>query len=359
MFPVQWTLNDGRIKPVNALIFPLTLIASIINTILLYRIYKSRRILKVFHMSLVNMVISDTLFSYVSIVLSGLHLTHSSIDYFWCYYSSTASTAFLGLSISSATVISIERYFQIVLGKTITFRRMLSVLISLWISHILVGFFPLITNMDIVVQASQWYCLPDLRRTDLLYRLYGILVVGFILLVLSVITVSYYQIWKKAVADGFKWNEKSFVIKNVEKFRNAPLHAQPIISADTNSKIKNSDLSLKTPISSIGVGSKSNSTPAQLTFTSENAPVQDETARAKQMAMTKKLAVITLAIYLAWLGSLFSFLFQMSTGFFVNYTWDAFWGIFHFCHCIFNPLIILTMDSRWKIRLTFLRRTVL
>ncbi|KAI9140503.1 hypothetical protein BKA69DRAFT_1079281, partial [Paraphysoderma sedebokerense] len=88
---------------------------------------------------------------------------------------------------------------------------------------------------------------------------------------------------------------------------------------------------------------------------SETTFTRDSDAHAKQIAMTKKLAVITLALYLARIGNLFSFLYQILSGSFLNYTWDSFLGVFHFCHCIFNPLIILTMDSRWKFRWTSMR----
>ncbi|KAI9140499.1 hypothetical protein BKA69DRAFT_1141045 [Paraphysoderma sedebokerense] len=301
MASLQWILPD-RSRPVNDVMFGLTIIASIINTILLIRIYSSRKILKVFHLSLVNMVISDTLCGYVSILFYGAHLLNSSIDYFWCYYSSAEFLSFLGLSISSATLMSLERYFQIVLGKTAPYKIMLWFLVSLWIIHFAVGFYPLLVNMDIVSQASGVYCQPDFRKNDLLHRSYAILVVTYIILALTTITAAYYGIWKKAVADGFKWNEKSFVIKNAEKLGDMPpFPAQPAIDESTT-KIKNSQISLKKASS---VGLNNIITPPELTFTSV-LPSRDETARAKQMAMTKKLAIITLALYIGMENSGFS-----------------------------------------------------
>lgn len=299
-------------------------------------------------MSLVNMVISDTLCGYVSILSYGAHsLNSGGIDYFWCYYSSAELISFLGLSISSATLISVERYFHIVLGKTATFRVMLRILISLWVLHFAVGFYPLMVNMDVVSQASETYCLPDFRRSDILHRSYGIVVVAFIILVLTVITACYLQIWKKAVADGFRWNEKSFVMRNGEQPNaDAPVGQTVLMEPNPNTKSFSSH-SIKTS-SSVVTSSRYNPPTHIGTLPTE---ARDATARIKQMAMTKKLGVITLALYLAWLGNLVSFLYQMSTGIFLDYTWDAFLGIFHFCHCIFNPLIILTMDSRWKFRL--------
>ncbi|KAI9140500.1 hypothetical protein BKA69DRAFT_1141047 [Paraphysoderma sedebokerense] len=378
-FPHQWVLPDSS-KPVNDLMFALTIIASIINTILLIRIYSSRKTLKVFHMSLVNMVVSDTLCGYISILFYGAHVLQSSIDYSWCYYSSTEFVSFLGLSISSATVISVERYFQIVVGKTASYKTMFYILLSLWVIHFTVGFYPLMVNMDIVSQPSGVYCMPDFRRNDLLHQSYSIVVAAFVISVLIVITVSYYGIWKKAVADGFKWNEKSFVIKNMDEFRDKPAVVHPVALNESDTKLKISDVSLQKPGSSTMGGSKFNMAPPELTFTSEVKPSSDESARSKQIAMTKKLAIITLELYLgmnfghsvlrcikaltalydvfgpAWLGNLSSYIYKISTGGDVSFIWDSFMGIFHFCHCIFNPIIILTMDSRWKIWFDFLNR---
>ncbi|KAI9140497.1 hypothetical protein BKA69DRAFT_505599 [Paraphysoderma sedebokerense] len=226
---------------------------------------------------------------------------------------------------------------------------MFSILIFFWFFHIGVGLYPILVNIDIVSQASDVYCLPDFRRNDLLHRSYSIVLVTFIVCVLSIITVSYYGIWKKAVADGFRWNEKSFIIKNAELPNNCP-EGVPAIQQDHGIKMKTSaHYSNKSSLS------KNSLSPQNGTFNSEVAPSRDRTAQAKQIAMTKKLAIITFALYIAWIGSLCSFLYQMLTGEHVSHILDWFLGSFHFSHCIFNPLIILTMDTRWKIRFTFWR----
>ncbi|KAI9135930.1 hypothetical protein BKA69DRAFT_288403 [Paraphysoderma sedebokerense] len=354
MVPTQWTFQDGRSEFVNELVFSLAIIASVINTILLIRIYKSRSNLTVFHMSLVSMVISDTLCAYASVLSYGAHLLHSGLDYFWCYYSSTEFVSFLGISVASATLISVERYFHIVLGKTATFRIMSSILIFIWVFHIVVGFFPLMVNIDVVIQASETYCLPDLRRSDLLHRSYAILFVTFVISVLSVITIAYYKIWRKVVADGFKWNEKSSSSKNAEQQSTSHRsRAGTMEQTDTNMKTSASS-SIRTS-SNAGTSPKNNLRAQEGAVNLESNSSQTATTRGKQMAMTKKLAIITLALYLSWFGSLFSFLHQMITGTFVPYALDAFMGIFHFSHCILNPLIILTIDSRWRIRLNKLK----
>ncbi|KAI9140502.1 hypothetical protein BKA69DRAFT_1039202 [Paraphysoderma sedebokerense] len=186
---------------------------------------------------------------------------------------------------------------QIVVGKTANPKTMLWILASLWIIHFSVGFYPLMVNMDIVSQPSGVYCFPDFRKSDLLHRSYAIVVVTYLLLVLSIITASYYEIWRKAVADGFKWNEKSFVIKNIEHFRHKP-HVQPTILNESATKIKISDLSLKTPAPSVINNSKYQLPAPEVTLASDIGSSQDETARSRQLAMTKKLAIITFALYI-------------------------------------------------------------
>ncbi|KAI9140501.1 hypothetical protein BKA69DRAFT_505631 [Paraphysoderma sedebokerense] len=345
----NWVLPEKSI-PYNNALFSLTIIGSLVNTLLLIRMYKARSSLKVFHMALVNMVISDTFCAYLSLLFYGAHVLNTNVDYYWCYFSSTELISFLGLSISSATIISVERYFQIVLGRTTTYQKMLGVLILFWLIHLAVGSYPVLAKLTIVSQASNVYCLPDFRIPDFPHRKYGIIVVTFLILVLSIITASYYLIWKKAIADGFKWNEKSFVIKNIDYVGD-----QPPTSDAASPNIKNSEANLISKSSGLNKSNRSLAVP-ELSFSSEQPPSSDSSARQKQMAMTKNLAIITAALYLAWLGSLCSFLYQMSTGRHVGGILDSFLGIFHFSHCIFNPIIILTMDSRWKIRLNFLKR---
>lgn len=287
-----------------------------------------------------------------------MHSLYPSLDYIWCHFNSVMAVSLFGLSISSATVISVERYLQIVLGKTISFKLMLGIMIALWVIHTIVGFYPLMVNMQIVPQACETYCLPDFRRSDALHQSYSVVVVLFLSFVLSVIAISYFRIWKNAIAIGFKWNDKTCVLKQGEK--ELPLHG-PATGIDKN--IKNAvHLSVKAVSSSIGGRSKNNQSvqeesSASNASTSRNTSTKDKgKANAKRMAMTKKLALVTFAIYLAWLGYVLSFLYQMITGEQVYFTWDALLGVFHLSHCVFNPLIILTMDSRWKIRPKFFRR---
>ncbi|KAI9140506.1 7 transmembrane receptor-domain-containing protein [Paraphysoderma sedebokerense] len=301
MSPPQWILQDERSKIVNNAVLLLSSIGSIVNTILLFRIYRSRRILKVFHMPLLNMVISDTIFAYAWSATYGMHSLYPSLDYIWCHFNSVMAVSLFGLSISSATVISVERYLQIVLGKTISFKLMLGIMVALWVIHTIVGFYPLMVNMQIVPQACETYCLPDFRRSDALHRSYSVVVVLFLSFVLSVIAISYFRIWKNAIAIGFKWNDKTFVLKQGEK--ELPLHG-PATGIDKN--IKNVvHLSVKAVPSSIGGRSKNNQSAqeessASNASSSRNASTKDKgKANAKRMAMTKKLAFVTFAIYWA------------------------------------------------------------
>ncbi|KAI9137980.1 hypothetical protein BKA69DRAFT_1094759 [Paraphysoderma sedebokerense] len=306
-------------------------------------------------MALVNMVLSDTLCSYSSLVYYGALVVDSiSPDYFWCPFSSTELVLLLGLSFTSAAIISVERYFQIVSGKTTTYKKMFWVLCCVWVFHISVGVYPIMVNMDIVSQASEVHCLPDFRRSDIVHQSYGAFLVTLDACVLLIITRSYYKIWRKAIADGFKWKDKSFVDANAMEQPQRRIQDQPARleedEANTLSRIptESSYGSVMFPKKSLGG-----------THSSETATSRQLiTAHSQQMAMTKRLATITFALYLAWVGSLFSFSYQMYTGEHVSALLDWSLGSLHYSHCILNPIIILIMDSRWKINFTLPRRNL-
>ncbi|KAI9140836.1 hypothetical protein BKA69DRAFT_487434 [Paraphysoderma sedebokerense] len=291
----RWVLSD-KSRPVNDLKLSLAVIATLINGFLLIRIFKSRRNIKVFQLSLVNMVFSDTLCGCCSIVLYGTHLLTSSLNFTWCYYSSVQFVTFMGFSISAATIMSVERYFQIVLGKTANFKQMIIILVSFWTLHILIGFWPLMRDIHVVPQASEIHCLPDFRIHESKHQWFAAVVTAYIILTLCTITSSYYLVWKKAIVDGFKWNEKSFVMQ----YQGNRVASEPTMVKDSTEAKRTAENNLM-KASSLNVNnSKQNLDNLNSASASEISSSSDRNARKKQIEMTKKLAVITLAIYICW-----------------------------------------------------------
>ncbi|KAI9140498.1 hypothetical protein BKA69DRAFT_505611 [Paraphysoderma sedebokerense] len=331
---------DLESKVLNALLLVFTLTACGVNTLLLIRISKNRKHFKAWHMPLLNIVISNTLCSYFSLLLWCSLLASLPLDSPLCHFSSTIFTLFFGLSSSSTCLISIERYFHMVRKKIASFEIMFFLLVFLWIAHLLLTFYPLMVDINIAVQAFQGYCLPDFRRSDLLHRIYSVFVVTSIFFMLGMISTSYYKMWRSVVAESSSQNFKPTTFGDAITELPKQTSVQIEMSTKSDARIQKS-----APISFEILAI----VPRQVGFTSKSAVARNpKHDYSKQLTITKKMAAITVVIFLAWLGNLCSFLYQISTENQVTPIIDWCLGILHFVHYISTPLIFATMQSEWR-----------
>ncbi|KAI9137259.1 hypothetical protein BKA69DRAFT_1099192 [Paraphysoderma sedebokerense] len=221
---------------------------------------------------------------------------------------------------------AVERYLMIVHSKRFTYQQVTLILISLWISGSAFAALTFIGQIYFVVQSSGVYCLGDLRGTTVFHRLYSIGCVAVIFGTEVFTATSYYMIYRTALKDGFKWSDQ---LKSVD--------------------LKSGNSSV--PRGSIVAGMNPNrasvaSTPSATLTTSRKA-------YEKQLRLTKKLATITFIFFACWFGTLCSFTYQIATSEFVPPMVDFLLTMCPNLNSILNPLIVMTLDERWKVNWRF------
>ncbi|KAI9144280.1 hypothetical protein BKA69DRAFT_1056664 [Paraphysoderma sedebokerense] len=142
---------------------------------------------------------------------------------------------------------------------------------------------------------------------------------GTILVGMIFTASSYYSIYRKSVKDGFKW-----------KLGSSPHNI--IFFSSVSVASCNQDLSICIDIN-----------------TAVLSELKDDTAIKKQMIITQKLALITLLFFIGWAPMGFNIYYQTFSGSRLSPIADFICGVFALSNSIFNSLVILTMDSRWKL----------
>ncbi|KAI9140512.1 hypothetical protein BKA69DRAFT_506325 [Paraphysoderma sedebokerense] len=315
-YPEPWVLPPDAV-PLNAIMILLSFIAAFANTVVFIQFYRFRRDLRPIHYPLISACLSDLLCGYLSLVFYTAHAIENELSFEWCQYSGIVLCWFLPTSGMSLGVLAVERYFGIVRHKTIPPRFVVASLIYSWVTSLAIGLYPIFTGLNHEVKPSRVYCSPNWKLTNLPLQVsFSIVCVVFVVFITLGITTSYYLIYKKAVSEGFKYNEKSFVLKKK--------------SSEHNSSKRD---------------------PANSSISGNHLNPSDE-ARQKQFKLTLKLALITLSSYVAWTGTIVSIVYPMANdGKYVPAAWDYFLGVLNFCHSIFSPMIVLTLDSRWRIHI--------
>ncbi|KAI9137425.1 hypothetical protein BKA69DRAFT_920788 [Paraphysoderma sedebokerense] len=311
----SWIL-DGQFLPHNTLLLVTTFLATITNSLLLHRFYVNRFYLKPAHMSLVSISLSDFLSTLGGFITFAMHTSYRELPWFWCQFSGIFC-CITGASALSFCVMGVERYCQIVLQKTFRRAHISLILLICWIFSLFLAFFPIIFQTYHVPQSAPVYCLPNFTgRTPLQF----IVSVASIIAIVSVISInflSYFMIYKKAVADGFKWNSRSPSITAIGG------------SGDNESRA--------TRLHSV------------VTSTNAEGKKQKNNSQRKQMELTIKLAMVTLSFCIAWFGTGASFTYQIISGNGISPELDVLCTALTSVFSAFNPLMVLTMDKRWKI----------
>lgn len=210
-----------------------------------------------------------------------------------------------------------ERYLRIVHGKILTSWQIVRTLSGFWIGCLSFAFFPFVTSVDIIPGSSGLYCVGDARINTFPAKFYG-LVGALAVLCATIFTgVCYYLIYRKALQDGFKWKFGSSSQVNAASGGNINSHTNIVSNKFTSS---------------------------------------DRTAYQAQLQLTRKLALITLMFLLGWSGSGFNLFYQVVTGDRLSPFTDFILLALGLGNSIFNSMVILAMDTRWKLNFNLWRR---
>ncbi|KAI9137428.1 hypothetical protein BKA69DRAFT_1128229 [Paraphysoderma sedebokerense] len=265
-------------------------------------------------MSLVSITLSDFLSASLSLIFHTVHYVHREVGWEWCQISGFFC-CIMGASALSFCVMGVERYLQIVHQKPFTKSQVSILLVICWVFALILALFPIISQTYHVPQSAPVYCLPDFRGRTVLHYIVSVSSIAAIVSVIAINSTSYYMIYKKTLAEGFKWS-------SALQFGSSSGESRPGSSSAVHrmNSVRRT-LSTKRP---------------------------KDSARNKQMVLTAKLAMITMSFCLAWIGSGVSFTYQTITGNAISAEIDIACTASTFLFAVFNPLMVLTMDKRWR-----------
>ncbi|KAI9139169.1 hypothetical protein BKA69DRAFT_1087104 [Paraphysoderma sedebokerense] len=210
-------------------------------------------------------------------------------------------------------------------------------LLTTWITSAVLAMLPLATETFFVPQAVKIYCLGKMFGSTTGHRIYGIVTSATIVIACSIVGGCYYSIYKKAIADGFKWRNQSFV--STELLRET---TEAYESADRSAK--------KSNVHGASTGSGANSTNSASGSKPKSTATHND-AYQKQLQLTIKLALLTLYFYTTWSPTLASYLYQMISNQPVSREFDFFSSLLTNGASVVNPILVLSMDSRWRVKM--------
>ncbi|KAI9145261.1 hypothetical protein BKA69DRAFT_1050324 [Paraphysoderma sedebokerense] len=255
----KWLLTGEAISW-NAIALVLALLAAAFNTVLLVQFYRNRSEIRACHMALINICICDFLFGWGTLISYIAHAIHPELSWEFCQYNGVVTVLCLATSGLSSVLMALERYLQVVRSKSFTLLQMTAFLAVIWSLTLFLALFPIIVKTYHVPESSLVYCFPDRRGTTVFHYLFS--VTGFICIIFatSSVTLAYTLIYKEAIAKGFA------------KF----YPRQTKSSAAENRNVSTTVLSAKERIHETAI----------------------ETAYKRQLELTLKLAILTLAFHL-------------------------------------------------------------
>ncbi|KAI9138869.1 hypothetical protein BKA69DRAFT_713446 [Paraphysoderma sedebokerense] len=240
-------------------------------------------------------------------------------------------SSMVGTSAASAFFMSLERYRQIVLSRTFSKNRIIQTIIFIWLFFPFMASIPLMTGAVYEERPSQVWCLPAFtgHATENL----PFMIMAHILLWTALIGIPfcYWNIYKFALHNGFKWGLRKGAITAV---------VGPSASSNTGHDTRNSQ-TLKT---------------AGMDLSSQSVIVEEyskaDNALRSQLRLTKKMALLVLQFYIGWFGLAISFMFETFQNTRISPAGDFILGTSNVLSWVLNPIILLTLDNQLKIRFT-------
>ncbi|KAI9139172.1 hypothetical protein BKA69DRAFT_684769 [Paraphysoderma sedebokerense] len=329
-----WLLPDEYVS-YNRVFLAMCILGILSNLTLQIQFLRNWKSITVSSFTLVHISICDLLMLIsVAAACSSFELSHPrELSWFFCQFNGFTVVILIAASGLSFTLISIERYFQIIAGRTTTKRQLVFMLLLIWTLAIGIACIPIFTSTYYVPQPAKFYCLGNIGGNKFGHRLYSLTCLCTVFAACVVITYSYYSIYKRAIADGFKWSSETFV--------SGKSRLQNVRSEYSN---------LDVPCASHGAGGDGNG-PTGTISSLKTLPrfSKQNDAYKTQMQMTLKLAFLTFYFYITWLGTCASWSYQVFVSPDISPEFDFWASLFTAGASMINPFLVLRMDSRWKI----------
>ncbi|KAI9139175.1 hypothetical protein BKA69DRAFT_684947 [Paraphysoderma sedebokerense] len=328
-----WRVPDVSLIFVRMLL-ALSVIGVITNTLLQIRFFKNRQNIRTSSMSIIHISTCDFLtLILVGVTSAALEVTRE-LSWYWCQVNAFCLIMLITPSSLTYTVIAIERYLRIIHGRSLTKVEMSLMIFTTWIISAGLAIIPVVTGVYFIPQASKAYCLGDFTGQSFGHRAYAISSSILIFIAFAIVTFCYYSVYKKAIADGFKWREQSFMSTKLPLILQGsnPGNANPLSNSMRQEDVFGSSHTVE----------NGNPKPSKTVQSRHND------AYKTQMQLTIKLAAFTIYLYTVWSGTFASYLYQLITGQNISPEFNFIASFFTAGASAFNPILILKLDSRLK-----------
>ncbi|KAI9142745.1 hypothetical protein BKA69DRAFT_1037458 [Paraphysoderma sedebokerense] len=242
------------------------------------------------------------------------------------------------ISALSFVVIACERYMQIIHNKKISVKQLCGMWAIAWSSSIIQAVIPVATSTYFVPQDSHWYCLGNFKGSTPSHRAYSIFSLVSAVAACGIIAFAYYSIYKKVIGERYKWKDIGFTLKT----------ATP--SAFDNTATNPPNLRSST----ISKGTEAVPSPNVSNSNKSAVPTHGEHANVQQMRLTLRLAFYSFYFLTMWTGSILSWTYQTITLNKVSPYLEYGITMVPFLVCVMHPILVFTIDPRWKIQLPHL-----
>ncbi|KAI9142748.1 hypothetical protein BKA69DRAFT_1066222 [Paraphysoderma sedebokerense] len=292
------------------------------NFFLLVHFYKNRTHLNVSSATLVLIAVCDFVIFILCTIITISHDVAAKNELPWSFCQ----------AIGFISIFALERYLRVIHDKKISAKQLCGMWLMAFSSSAIQAIIPLATETYFIPQDSKWYCLGDFSGTAPGHRAYSIFSLVSAYAACGIVTFAYYSIYRKTIADGFKMNGSTSVI---------------VTKSSAGISKNGSDLRLKNstaPAISTTLASNINSTPT-------GEVNLEQAGAAQQMRLTMRLAFYNCYFLAIWVGTVLSWTYQTISTNRVPPNLDYALTFIPIFGSVLNPIIVLTIDQRWKVQL--------
>lgn len=314
----MWSLTNPDSRAQNSIHIAISLVASGLSLLVLYRFFRYRAGVQVLHYPIISVALADFGFSISSLITFIAHFAQNDLPNGWCRFDAIINVLFAGASLMSLSVIALERYLLIVRSKRLSKNCVVTTLALAWVMCALTSVYPILRHVPVVPQSSETWCLGEVRKfgTSSAYTGYALGVIIGVIFAFFFIIIAYLQIWRRIRSSNLK------------------LQKLELTNSDSKSTMRSSG------VRNSGI-----------------MPRKD-TLSSKQVELTKKLALITSMFFIGWIGIVISLCYQLFCHNFLPSTIDCIVAILALTHSLFNSIVVLMMDGNWKVKNRYSSDTV-
>ncbi|KAI9140618.1 hypothetical protein BKA69DRAFT_1078899 [Paraphysoderma sedebokerense] len=160
----MWSLTNPDSRAQNSIHIAISLVASGLSLLVLYRFFRYRAGVQVLHYPVISVALADFGFSISSLITFIAHFAQNDLPNGWCRFDAIINVLFAGASLMSLSVIALERYLLIVRSKRLSKNCVVTTLALAWVMCALTSVYPILRHVPVVPQSSETWCLGEVRK---------------------------------------------------------------------------------------------------------------------------------------------------------------------------------------------------